>query len=85
MTKFNEDNKKSLQKSESIIFIELSNFSLLGGTSSILVTFLGGTSQKNHPVVVLYKGVDEERAGEGFSFRKVGDVNFISLIRRGES
>ena len=29
---------------------ELSNFSLLGGTSSILRTFLGGTSQKNHPV-----------------------------------
>ena len=25
-------------------------FSLLGGTSSILTTFLGGTSQKNHPV-----------------------------------
>ena len=50
MTKFNEDNKKSPLKSESIIFIELSNFSLLGGTSSILVTFLGGTSKKNHPV-----------------------------------
>ena len=29
---------------------ELSHFSLLGGTSSILRTFLGGTSQKNHPV-----------------------------------
>ena len=32
------------------IFGELSNFSLLGRTSSILKTFLGGTSQKNHPV-----------------------------------
>ena len=31
-------------------FDELSQFSLLGGTSSILKTFLGGTSQKNHPV-----------------------------------
>ena len=29
---------------------ELSIFSLLGGTSSILRTFLCGTSQKNHPV-----------------------------------
>ena len=32
------------------IFGELSHFSLLGGTSSILRTFLGGTSQKRHPV-----------------------------------
>ena len=32
------------------IFGKISNFSLLGGTSSILRTFLGGTSQKNHPV-----------------------------------
>ena len=29
---------------------ELSSFSLLGGTSSILRTFLGGTSEKTHPV-----------------------------------
>ena len=29
---------------------EFSHFSLLGGTSSILRTFLGGTSQKSHPV-----------------------------------
>ena len=29
----------------------LSHFSLLGGTSSILRTFLGGTSQKKHPVL----------------------------------
>ena len=29
--------------------------SLLGGTSSILRTFLGGTSQKRHPVVDLEK------------------------------
>ena len=33
------------------IFGELSHFSLLGGTSAILRTFLGGTSQKRHPVV----------------------------------
>ena len=26
------------------------NFFLLGGTNSILRTFLGGTSKKNHPV-----------------------------------
>ena len=32
------------------IFGELSHFSLLGVTSSILRTFLGGTSQKTHPV-----------------------------------
>ena len=32
------------------IFDELSNFSVLGGTSSILRTFLGRTSQKKHPV-----------------------------------
>ena len=32
---------------------ELSNFSLLGGTSSILRTFLGGTSKKTHPVSYL--------------------------------
>ena len=32
------------------IFGELSHFSLLGGTSSILRTFLGGTSQNKHPV-----------------------------------
>ena len=32
------------------IFVELSHFSLLGGTTSILRTFLGGTSQKRHPV-----------------------------------
>ena len=32
------------------IFGKLSHFSLLGGTSSILKTSLGGTSQKNHPV-----------------------------------
>ena len=32
------------------IFVELSNLSLLCGTSSILRTFLGGTSQKRHPV-----------------------------------
>ena len=31
-------------------FGKLSHFSLLGGTSSILRTFLGGTSQKRHPV-----------------------------------
>ena len=36
---------------------ELSNFSLLGGTSSILRTFLGGTSQKNHPVYGSYEHV----------------------------
>ena len=32
---------------------ELSNFSLLGGTSSILRTFLGRPSQKNHPVYIV--------------------------------
>ena len=32
------------------IFGELSHFSILGGTSSILRTFLGGTSEKIHPV-----------------------------------
>ena len=30
--------------------VNLVIFSLLGGTSSILRTFLGGTSEKNHPV-----------------------------------
>ena len=36
----------------------LGHFFLLGGTSSILRTFLGGTSQKNHPVyVVILLGV----------------------------
>ena len=30
--------------------MNLSHFSPLGGTSSILRTFLGGTSQKRHPV-----------------------------------
>ena len=30
---------------------ELSSFSLLGGTSSLLRTFLGGTSEKTHPVL----------------------------------
>ena len=30
--------------------MNLSNFSLLGGTSSILRIFLGGTSEKTHPV-----------------------------------
>ena len=30
---------------------ELSNFSILGGTSSVLRIFLGGTSEKIHPVV----------------------------------
>ena len=30
---------------------ELSHFSLSGWTSSILRTFLGGTSEKTHPVV----------------------------------
>ena len=33
---------------------ELSNFSLLGGTSSILRTFLGGTSEKTHPVFMIF-------------------------------
>ena len=32
------------------IFSELSHFSILGGTSSILRTFLDGTSQKKHPL-----------------------------------
>ena len=32
------------------IFGKLSHCSLLGGTSSILRTFLGGTSKKKHPV-----------------------------------
>ena len=32
---------------DSAIIGELSNFSLSGGTSSILRTFLGGTSKKN--------------------------------------
>ena len=40
-------------------------FSLLGGTSSILRTFLGGTSQKNHPVYIYRPetsfGVSKER------------------------
>ena len=32
------------------IFSKLNHFSLLGGTSSILRTFLSGTSKKKHPV-----------------------------------
>ena len=36
------------------IFGELSHLSLLSGTSSILRTFLGGTSQKRHPVCWVY-------------------------------
>ena len=40
------------------IFGGLSNFSLLGGTSSILRIFLGGTSQKRHPVDSCIIGVD---------------------------
>ena len=35
--------------------MNLSHFSLLGGTSSILRIFLGGTSEKTHPVSILCK------------------------------
>ena len=57
MTKFSEDSniptkKVKVQVTEGFFatFGELSHFSLLGGTSSILRTFLGGTSEKTHPV-----------------------------------
>ena len=42
------------------IFGELSHLSLLSGTSSILRTFLGGTSQKRHPV---YEGCPATMCG----------------------
>ena len=53
------------------IFGELSHFSLLGGTSSILRTFLGGTNQKKHPVQwntqnnEYYFDVDKMRGSNG--------------------
>ena len=43
--------------------MNLSNFSLLGGTSSILRIFLGGTSEKTHPV-----DCNERRRRGGFFF-----------------
>ena len=46
-------------------------FSLLGGTSSILRNFLGGTSQKRHPV---YDDDDEEEEELGHKDEYDNDV-----------
>ena len=43
-------------------------FLLLGGTSSTLRTFLGGTSQKNHPVLCAYSNVIEQPTHQSIYF-----------------
>ena len=59
-------------------------FSLLGGTSSILRTFLGGTSEKNHPVYQEFANIStistqiicfEHNLG------RIGRKTFISMFK----
>ena len=60
---------------------ELCHFSLLGGTSSILRTFLGGTSKKKHPVVDLreerHKGKRASATVTGCQTGKTGSTHFF--------
>ena len=54
----------------------LSHFLLLGGTSSILRTFLGGTSEKIHPV----DGEDFDYDEEDDDEKKFGNINTTGCL-----